>query len=158
MSESLAAGPMTGHKMKLLYSSSFASGATFTEIAAVGDVALETFEREMVEFVSRGSTYKKKIAGPMEAPVITAKLIHNLDPTLEAALQAALVNATPLNLKILNGPASTSGVTGLQLPVLVSKMPWNQSLSEVSSRDIQFELTYAVDSSTVQEPTIVTVA
>ena len=157
MSETLAAGPMTGNKMKLLYSTSFASGATFTEIAAVGDVSLETFEREMVEFASRGSAYKKKIAGMMEAPVITAKLIHNLDPTLESALQTAMINATPLNLKILNGPAATSGVTGLQIPVLVSKMPWSQNLSEVSGRDIQFELTYAVDSSTVVEPTVVSV-
>lgn len=158
MSDTLAAGPMTGHKMKLLYSTSFASGATFTEIAAVGDVELQSFERELVDFVIRGSLYKKKIAGPMEAPSLTAQLFHNLDPTLEAALQSAMLNATPINLKILNGPATTSGVTGIQMPVLVSKMPWSQKLSEVSDRNVQFDLTYAVDSGTVVEPTIINVA
>lgn len=150
--------PKTGFMMCLYYSDTLNGTGTDILISAVEDVSLSNVAREMIELAHRGTKWKKKLAGMMEAPTVEFKLFHNIEPAVERALWSHLTSAEPFLLKVMNGPIDEAGSEGFSMPVLLSEMPWSQGLSEVSARDVKCELAYAVHNGSEVEPEWITTA
>lgn len=152
------AGPVTGYNCKLYISTVVGSSPTWTEVKGVSDVSIDNLTREEIELVFRGSAYKVKLGGAMEAPEVTFKFFHGVDNTMESNLQGYLTGQTVIMIGVADGSASTVGTQIFSFPAMITQMNVSQQLSEVESFDCKAVFTYAEASSAQVMPAWTTVS
>ena len=149
--------PVAGFKMRL-YRGSIESTPVWTLVGGIQSVSIDDVGREEIELVMRGTEWKRIMPGMMEAMGATIKMIHNIEPTMEALIRNDMLNGTAAQYAMVNGDITASGTQGWMIPAYVTQMNRSEELSEVVTNDIKIKLGYIKNGSTMVEPEWITVA
>ena len=158
MPEQAPAGmPVPGFKMRL-YRGTVGSSPAWTLVGGVQSVSVDDVSREEIEVAMRGTEWKRIMPGMMEAMGATFKMVHNVEPAMEALIRNDLLNGTAAQYALVNGDISTSGTSGWSIPAYVTQMNRSEELAEIVTNDIKVKLGYIKTGSTMVEPEWITVA
>lgn len=158
MPESAPTGmPVPGFKMRL-YRGTVGGSTAWTLVGGVQSVSVDDVSREEIEVAMRGTEWKRVMPGMMEAMGATIKMIHNIEPTMEALIRNDMLNGTAAQYALVNGDIATAGTCGWSIPAYVTQMNRSEELSEIVTNDIKIKLGYIKNGSTMVEPEWLTVS
>ena len=140
MPESAPTGmPVPGFKMRL-YRGTVGGSTAWTLVGGVQSVSVDDVSREEVEVAMRGTEWKRIMPGMMESMGATIKMIHNIEPTMEALIRNDMLNGTAAQYALVNGDIATAGTCGWSIPAYVTQMNRSEELSEIVTNDIKIKL------------------
>lgn len=158
MPESAPTGmPVPGFKMRL-YRGTVGGSTAWTLVGGVQSVSVDDVSREEIEVAMRGTEWKRVMPGMMEAMGASIKMIHNIEPTMEALIRNDMLNGTAAQYALVNGDIATAGTCGWSIPAYVTQMNRSEELSEIVTNDIKIKLGYIKNGSTMVEPEWLTVS
>ena len=147
-----AAGPSTGHKMKLYRNSATVATPTWALVQEVGDVSIPDLSMGLAELKRRANLYTKNLPSLIQSISLEFRLHHGLDSVTFTALRTAFFLGSVSEWLSADQAVATVGTEGLRCPFLIEQFPWDQPLEEVNGHDVRLAIGYMIEASTEVDP------
>ena len=125
---------------------------TWTAISLVKDATLNSAKAE-ADATVRGSEYEMMV-GTMKQVSLEFEIVEDTSDAGYSALNTSYHTGTQIDLAVLNGPAATSGSTGVRFYGEVMTFNRNEQLNGIVTRNVTVKPTWPTDGN---YPTTITV-
>lgn len=143
---------LTGRQAKLYVNTAVPSAPTWLEVLRVGDLSMP-LTKGQAELADRSSDYKKMLAGLKESGLeFTYHEDANAVDAVWDILYNSYLNDVAIEMAVMAGDITVTGVTGFRLPLQVFEMTWNQELESVLEYDFSLSISELLEGGTPVDP------